>query len=198
MDALRGVSGNSPKPVPVELRPLELEDAAAIVHWREDPAVERFLNPHDRSLEMVRELIKRAQPADPWTLRGIWLEGRLIGYCSIDDLDTMIGKAQLGIIIGEPDCWGRGIGKHVMALLLAHCFEKLKLHRALAIVARGNERSSGLFESLGFVHEGTLREATLVGNVRTDLLCYSLLAHEYEANRTPRGWLRLPPSNEER
>jgi len=132
----------------------------------------------------VREHIERTQSADPWTLRGISLEGRLIGYCSIDDLDTMIGKAQVGIVIGEPDCWGCGIGKHVMALLLAHCFEKLKLHRALAIVARGNDRSRGLFESLGFVHEGTLRDATQVDGARSDLLCYSLLAHEYEANRT--------------
>jgi len=165
------------------LRRLVEENAEHIVRWFRDPTVSRFLDPHFRGIERVRRLIAKAHPADPWTLRGITLEGRLIGYCSIDDVDTMIGKAQVGIVIGDPACWSQGIGKRVMGLLLAHCFGELELHRALAIIARGNERSSRLFELLGFVHEGTLREATLVDGVRTDLLCYSMLEHEYRANQ---------------
>jgi len=163
------------------LRPVTESDASLIASWFRDPAVSQFLDPHARGMDDVRKLIENAQSNDPWTLRGIAINDRLIGYCGVDDLDTMLGKAQVGIVIGAPSCWGRGIGKQVMTLLLEHCFEDFELHRALAIVACGNERSIRLFESLGFVHEGTLRGATLVQGVRTDLLCYSMLKDEYRA-----------------
>ena len=59
-------------------------------------------------------------------------------------------------------------------------FMELRLHRVLAVIAKGNERSVSLFKKLGFKHEGTLREATKVADQFTDLLCYSILEHEYK------------------
>jgi len=168
----------------LKLRPLTERDAHFILDWREHPIVGQFLDPHFRAPEVVRSWILETLSTEPWTVRGITYNDRLIGYCSITDLDTKIGKAQVGIVIGEPGLWGRGFGKHVLGILLPHCFRQHNLHRVLAIIARGNERSIHLFESIGFVHEGTLREATLVDGARTDLLCYSMLAPEYSGNRT--------------
>ena len=154
-----------------------------MLRWRRDPAFRRFLVPDPPNVDGFTRWVADSASIEPWTLRGIVFEGRLIGYCCIDDLNPTIGKAQVGILIGDTDCWGRGIGTRVMSMLIDHCFDNLDLHRLLAVIARGNERSIGLFESLGFMHEGTLRDGTLVEGARADLLCYSLLRPEYEGDR---------------
>lgn len=103
----------------------------------------------------------------------------LVGHGVVEGVDLALRKCEVGVIIGEPRLWGQGLGKHAVQYLLQHCFEQLKLHRVLAVIARGNTRSERLFQRMGFTHEGTLRDATVIDGQFTDLLCYSMLEDEY-------------------
>lgn len=162
------------------MRDLTEVDLDTLCQWRNQPDVCRFLANRVKTPDQDRAWFERIK-ADPKSLlKGILADGRLVGYCIVEDVDDLNGKCQIGVIVGDPDLWGKGIGRTVVRFLLEHCFVRLRLHRVLAVVARDNVRSEALFHNAGFVHEGTLREATLIDGKHTDLLCYSMLSREYD------------------
>lgn len=76
---------------------------------------------------------------------------------------------------------GLGFGREAIRLLKQLCFEKLGSHRLWLDVYDDNDKAIKLYESEGFVKEGTLRE-----NIKTETgyrsqRIYSMLENEYEA-----------------
>jgi ribosomal-protein-serine acetyltransferase len=165
-------------------RNLTKGDLDALCRWRNHPEVCRFLGNRVKTREETLAWFTRITDDTNNLLKGIMFENRLVGYGIVEDVNRESGKCQVGIVIGEPDAWGKGIGKVVVKELLHHCFATLELNRVLAVVAKGNARSEGLFRSMGFTHEGTLREATLINGHHTDLLCYSMLKKEYKQKKS--------------
>jgi RimJ/RimL family protein N-acetyltransferase len=73
-----------------------------------------------------------------------------------------------------------GFGREAIQLLKHFCFEKIKFHRLWLDVYEDNDRAIKLYESEGFVKEGTLRD-----NIRTDSgyrsqRIYSMIESEYK------------------
>lgn len=171
----------------LRLRRLEEADLTQVCLWRNDDRVSEFLanrvKTHEEAVAWFRSLTGKPDQL----LVGIEVGGRLTGYAVVEDVDEVNRKCEIGLVIGQPDRWGKGVGRAVAAALLRYCFETLGLHRVLAVIARGNARSEALFSGLGFTHEGTLREAALRNGSHTDLLCYSMLEAEY-APVSPRPW----------
>ena len=164
----------------ITLRGFTEDDLDALCQWRNHPEVCRFLVNRAKTRDQAVAWFRRITGDPNNMLKGIVVDSHLVGYGIVEDVNVELGKCQVGIVIGKTDLWGKGVGKTVAGKLLMHCFETLELHRVLAVIAKGNDRSERLFKSLGFVHEGTLREATLIDGKHTDLLCYSMLKREYE------------------
>jgi RimJ/RimL family protein N-acetyltransferase len=163
----------------VRLRDLVEADLDTLCKWRNDPQVSHFLSNRVKTQDEVVGWFRRITDTPKNLLKGIMVGDRLVGYCIVEDVDGLNGKCEVGIVIGDTTSWGRGVGRIVGQKLLKYCFAELHLHRVLAVVAKGNARSEALFRGLGFVHEGTLREATVIDGSHTDLLCYSMLKQEY-------------------
>ena len=72
-----------------------------------------------------------------------------------------------------------GLATEAMSLLLDYAFDERRLHRIEAEVFEGNEASRNLLTRLGFVHEGTARDARFTGGAFEDAHQYGLLAHEW-------------------
>lgn len=83
----------------------------------------------------------------------------VIGLVSVDNIDLPNRNAEIGIALTDVNTRGKGYAKAALQLLLAHLLDEGRLHRVYARVAVGNQHSRTLFESLGFVFEGTLRDA---------------------------------------
>lgn len=82
------------------------------------------------------------------------------------------------IIVTRP---GHGIGTQVMRWALDRCFLELGAHRVWLDTFPENERAQHVYRSLGFVMEGTLREAVRwTDGTRRSLLLFSMLRPEYE------------------
>jgi len=79
----------------------------------------------------------------------------------------------------------RGTGRKFLEELIRIVFDEFRAHRLFLDVFENNGRARHLYESLGFVYEGKLREAALVDGEYHSLCLMSLLDREYEA-RTPR------------
>ncbi len=78
----------------------------------------------------------------------------------------------------------RGLGRKLLAELLRIVFEDFHAHRFFLDVFEFNARARHLYESLGFVYEGTLREAALVNGVYHSLRLMSILDREYATGQS--------------
>lgn len=105
-----------------------------------------------------RELLSQQGADRAWFLA---LDGeKLIGMASVDRVGTrarLRHRATLGLVIRK-DYWGQGIGRRLMAQLIAWTrqqgFEQLELE-----VIADNLRAKGLYERLGFSQTGLIPRA---------------------------------------
>jgi RimJ/RimL family protein N-acetyltransferase len=77
---------------------------------------------------------------------------RLVGQTNLTRIDRADQTAYFGIVIGERDCWGRGLGSETLALMLDYA-KAIGLRRVLLEVTSTNHRAIGLYRRAGFVDE---------------------------------------------
>jgi Acetyltransferases, including N-acetylases of ribosomal proteins len=84
--------------------------------------------------------------------------GRHIGNTGLHDIDPADRRGEVGIYLA-PEGRDRGYGAAALTKLLTWAFDIMNLHRAGLRVWSYNERAIRTYERIGFVREGTLREA---------------------------------------
>ncbi len=82
---------------------------------------------------------------------------RPIGFCGLFAISSDEGTAELGILLGEKDCWGQGYGPEALRLLLDHAYRDLGLRQISLCVHATNSRALRAYEKVGFVSERRLR-----------------------------------------
>lgn len=105
--------------------------------------------------------------------------GRHIGNIALNSIQWIHGSAELAIMIGARDVWGRGFASEAIALVARHAFECMGLHRVWSESA--NPAFIRAVARLGWRKEGHKREALLVDGRHVDVECWATLAHEYQA-----------------
>ena len=105
-------------------------------------------------------------------------QGKPIGEVCLFDLDDRNRSAQLSIIIGEKNSWGKSIGKTAMKEFIDMIFDLMPTERLHARVPAFNEGGIALLRSLGFFHEGTEKKALYRNGEYHDVLCFALLREE--------------------
>nr|WP_265338448.1 GNAT family protein [Haladaptatus pallidirubidus] len=76
--------------------------------------------------------------------------------------------------------YGQGYGSDAATRMVQYTFEDRNLRRVSTQVGSFNKGSIGLLESLGFEHEGTLREAAWFRGEYHDMLWYGLLRQNWQ------------------
>ncbi|MDI6893829.1 MAG: GNAT family protein [Bacillota bacterium] len=109
-------------------------------------------------------------------------DGRPIGVMGLHRIDQVHREAELGIFIGEKDCWGRGYGTDAIRTLLGFAFEEMNFHRTYLRVNADNLRAQRCYEKCGFVREGTLRQAVFADGGWRDQHLMAALADEFRQN----------------
>jgi len=166
----------------VRLRPVEDRDLPLYVRWTNDPDVRHWLHRSERplsTLELERAKVEGMR-RDPRTL--VWCieaERRPIGDVRLLEIDTAHGRAELGIAIGEKDCWGRGYGTDAIRRVLRHAFGELGLRRVWLITDADNARGIRCYEKCGFVREGVLRGHRLRYGQPLDMIAMGVLREEF-------------------
>jgi RimJ/RimL family protein N-acetyltransferase len=117
---------------------------------------------------------------------------RLVGTCAFSQLDGSNGSALFHITIGERDAWGQGYGTEATELMVAHAFDRLRLHRVALSVFAFNERAIRSYRKVGFVVEGRAREAIWRDGRHWDELQMSILDSDWASIRAARERLPSP------
>lgn len=82
-----------------------------------------------------------------------------------------------------PEYHGQGYGTDAAIQMIQYAFDDKNLRRVAASVGSFNDASIGLLETLGFKHEGTLREAAWYRGEYHDMLWYGLLRDEWQPKK---------------
>jgi RimJ/RimL family protein N-acetyltransferase len=107
----------------------------------------------------------------------------LLGWIGLDGVMWNHRTAWLVIGFGEAKNREQGYGYDALSLLLRFAFHEMNLHRVTLTVFEYNKRAIRLYEKVGFVYEGTRREALLRDDQVFDLYYYGILASEWRARQ---------------
>lgn len=171
----------------VTLRRHRPENLGPVLRWYRDPELARLTRYQTRPMPVAEvEHYFSARLLAPDALAYAIHErpgDRLVGITTFSALDPDNGSALFHITIGERDAWGHGLGTEATALMLAHGFERLGLHRVSLSVFAFNERAIRAYEKAGFSIEGRLREAIWRDGRYWDELVMGILVDEWRALR---------------
>jgi [ribosomal protein S5]-alanine N-acetyltransferase len=145
------------------LREVRLEDVNADYYrWMSDPEVTRFLESRffPNTMESLRQFVTSTQGDRNNVFLAIVLQeqDRHIGNIKLGPIDWIHRRGEVGILIGEKDCWGKGYAAEAINLLADYAFDRLNLHKVTAGCYATNEGSTRTFEKAGFVREGLRKQ----------------------------------------
>jgi ribosomal-protein-serine acetyltransferase len=107
----------------------------------------------------------------------VWYRREMVGTLGLD-IDQRQRSAEIGYWL-DRDLQGLGIITRSVRAVVDACFGDLDLHRLMILCAPANIRSCAVARRLGFLEEGTLREAERIGDRYQDLIVYGLLADDW-------------------
>ena len=107
-------------------------------------------------------------------------DGEHIGNCMYYDVDHRRGRAELGIMIGKREYWGRGYGTDAVVALLGYIFTNMSIGLVYLHTLEWNERARCAFAKSG------LRETVKVRRSGLDFVKMEIGRQEWEAMR-PHG-----------
>lgn len=84
------------------------------------------------------------------------LDGKHIGSCAYYGVNDTKGEAELGIMIGDRDCWDKGYGADAVGALLDYIFRRTNLKRIHLKTLDSNIRAQKCFQKCGFTLCGHL------------------------------------------
>jgi RimJ/RimL family protein N-acetyltransferase len=104
---------------------------------------------------------------------------RPIGTAGLTSINHLHRTAELGISIGEHDCWGKGYGTEATRLLLDYAFNLLALHNVMLRVFSYNPRAIRAYLRAGFHEIGRRRQAQRIGSQVYDVVLMDCLATDF-------------------
>lgn len=170
----------------VRLRPAEAEDVPLFVRWLSNPELRYYVTIRYMSEALEKRwfegMVTSTSGAAPARLHFVIEtldDAHPIGIVGLEDINWRDRNAEFGIIVGEPDFWGRGYGSDALRTILDVGFRWFNLHRIFLHVVAENARAIRSYEKCGFTHEGRLRDAVFIDGAYHDLLLMGILACEF-------------------
>lgn len=145
------------------LRDLRLSDVTdRYVAWMNDPDVTRYLESRHTQWTKagIESFVRRVLRDRAYTFLAMVLKNgdRHVGNIKLGPIQALHRRGEIGIMLGEKDCWGQGYATEAIRALSAHAFERLGLHKVTAGCYGVNAGSIRAFEKSGFVREGFRRD----------------------------------------
>ena len=168
----------------VLLRPVEAADHPDILRWQNNPEVWWWMD-YDRTftLEDIAESEARAkEEGHPFLI--VDPNGRSIGRIGLNQFRERDRICSLYVFIGEPDGWGRHLGRDAILALLGWAFETFALHLVELWGLSENQRAIRAYRACGFAIDATLRERSFKSDGKFhDRTVMSVTREAYEGAR---------------
>lgn len=162
-----------------QVRAMTAGDLPMVLAWRNHSDVRRFMfTQHEITLAEHSRWFERASQDHTRRLLIIEENGDAIGYVQFINVGPQ-GIAEWGFYARPDSTKGTGLKLGIAAL--DHGFRMLKLHKVCGQAIASNTASIRFHERLGFTREAELRDQKFINNQYENLICFGLLAHEWQA-----------------
>jgi len=112
--------------------------------------------------------------------------GKHIGSIGLMKIDAKNQNAELGIVIGDKEEWGKGYCTEAIGLLLGYGFDTLNLNRIFLRVDTDNPGGLKCYRRCGFITEGEMRQVIFSGGKFINQYLMSVLRNEYRDDKGTR------------
>jgi ribosomal-protein-alanine N-acetyltransferase len=141
------------------LREIQLSDVTAEYYqWLNDTEVTRYLEVRfeKNSIENIRDYVALLQNDQNNFLFGIFIKTnhQHIGNIKLGPINQIHRFAEIGLMIGDKNCWGMGYATEAIKTIVGYAFSTLNLNKLIAGCYQTNIGSTKAFEKAGFVIEG--------------------------------------------
>ena len=135
-----------------DLRPSDVTQA--YVEWMNDPDVVQYTESRfaRHTLQTIRDFVQGFSESPTSILFGIFSkeEGLHIGNIKLGPVNWYHGLADLALIVGNKNFWGRGIAAEAIAMATRYAFDELRLCKVTAGCYSTNMASEKTFLKAGF------------------------------------------------
>ncbi|HEY2322094.1 MAG TPA: GNAT family protein [Thermoanaerobaculia bacterium] len=102
-----------------------------------------------------------------------------LGLIAVTDMDALQQRARFGVFLRR-EARGQGVAPDAMAVFFDYVFRQLNIARVWLEVLADNAPAVKLYESFGFVEEGTMRRHHFQDGVFKDVKIMGLLREEFQ------------------
>ena len=174
----------------LRLRPLESKDLPfvhAIDNERHTMAF-WFTEPYE-SLDELTILYNKHIHDDDERRFVIDVDGKFAGIIELTSINFIHRNAEIQIII-KSDFQGHGLAEIAMFKGLDYAFNILNMHKVYLYVDKQNHKALHIYEKLGFIPEGVLRQQFFVEGAYHDSIIMGILRDEIKTKSA--GSIRMP------
>lgn len=156
----------------------------AYANWLNDEEVCRE-NRHGRvhnTLHMTREYVRSVDRSDSYAVFAIInkMPRKQVGNISLGKISWENNSAEISIIIGEKQFWGKGIATEAYRLIIRFAFNTLGLHRVFSGMTVRNKGMIHVARKVGMKQEGILRDEFYKDGVYVDVVRFGLINPEHK------------------
>jgi len=168
----------------IKLRALNRTDLEKTLKWHNSKEIRKLYlgHPFPINKEMEERWYDKILTSNiPTTVFGIEHEAdqALIGISVLKNINLINRSAEFALYIGDEDYQGKGLAKLATIDTLRFGFDQLNLNRIALNVLQNNEKAIGLYENLGFIQEGELRESIFKNGKIQNEYIFALLKSEF-------------------
>lgn len=145
----------------IQLKKVERKNINQLREWRNNPELRKYFREHrlineDNQIKWYENKILSDSNQYNFEIHAKE-KSVLIGHCGLYYIDWINRTAEFGIYIGDCDFRNGGYGSDALRTLIKYGFNDLNLNRIWCEVYSNNEALK-IYEHIGFIHEGKLRE----------------------------------------
>lgn len=168
----------------VYLRPFEESDLELTHAWVNNPEIMDTLSLHGPISRKQQQVWFENLCRDPSKIVfAICLKDshEHVGNVSLRNIDPLNRNAMFSIFLGTRQHRSQGIGKEATVLMLEHAFVFMNLHRIYLKTTSSNESAIAMYEKIGFIREGCMRQHEFKNGKYVDKLLFGILKTEFSA-----------------
>lgn len=143
-----------------ELRPLSDKDVShKYVSWLNNRKINKYLEARFKhhTVAETKKFVQEMNDNPDIYLFGIFIGDNHVGNIKLGPIDRNHLFANIGLLIGEKDYWGKGLASEVIQAAVNFAFEELGLQKIDAGCYESNIASKKAFINAGFEVEGFLK-----------------------------------------
>lgn len=120
-----------------------------------------------------------SNPPSDIVLAIVLKDGQHIGNIGLHKIDWISRRAELGIVIGDKDQWGKGYASEAEKLLIHYAFESLGLNKLYAPIFADNVGSQKAIQKNGAHEEARLKNHYWKNGKYNDSVIFSIFRDDF-------------------